>query len=113
MSTLHAIVVWGLVGLAAFLAFAGALGVMVMRDPYQRVHFMSPAATSATALLLVALIVDEPHPSVWLKTLLLLVLLTLMNAVLSHANARAVFVRNQGKWPPDPQAIPLVDEEES
>ena len=45
--------------------------------------------------------------------LVLFVVLTLMNAVLSHATARAVLVRDKGAWPPDPAGIPSVDEEES
>ncbi len=85
-----------LVGLAVALNLTSAIGVLAMRDPYQRLHYLAPPASLAPALLTLALFlaVDDLQPA--LKMLLLTVLLNAINGVVTHATARAHRIR-EGK----------------
>jgi multicomponent Na+:H+ antiporter subunit G len=94
---------WVACGAAVLLALACGVGALVMRDPWQRLHFAAPPATLGAALLTVAVAL-ESGPLAAVKPALVLVLLTAQNGVVTHALARAVFVRTRGAWPPAPPA---------
>ncbi|HET9596336.1 MAG TPA: monovalent cation/H(+) antiporter subunit G [Anaeromyxobacteraceae bacterium] len=84
----------------AFLAVACGIGVLVMRDPWQRLHFSAPPATLGAALLALAIAL-ESGPRAALKPLLVVLLLTVQNGVVTHALARAVWIRRCGPFPPE------------
>jgi monovalent cation/proton antiporter MnhG/PhaG subunit len=97
---------------AAVLALAGALlgllsgiGVLAMRDAYQKLHFVSAPATVSAFLLAVAIALETRSAAASLKALLVVVLLSAANGVLCHATARAAFVRAHGHWPPLPDEL--------
>lgn len=100
MSALHVIVVDALLGFAALLALVCSVGVLVMRDPFQRMHYVTPPATLGAFAVFLALLVDGEGASPLLKTVLVGGVLALQNAVAAHASARAFFVRRFGCWPP-------------
>jgi len=106
MHLVHEIVVWASLVASATLVFLCAVGVMVMRDAYQRLHFIAPPATLGALLVVVACVVDEPRPAAWLKAIVVMIVLGAMNAVVTHATARAAFVREWGAWPP-PERAPI------
>ncbi|MFY0576150.1 monovalent cation/H(+) antiporter subunit G [Cystobacter fuscus] len=107
--SVHGVVVAVLLGLAVGLVLICAVGVMVMRDPLQRLHYVSPPATLCAVLITVAVVLDQPQKQAWLKTLLVTGVLCLMNAVVTHATARAVRVREQGRWQASAdERIPIV-----
>ena len=84
------------VGVAA--ALLSCLGVLVMRDAYDRLHYTAPAATLAPVLLAAAVVVEEGLSAVGVKALLVALVLVATNPVLSHATARAARIRQFGHW---------------
>ena len=87
--------------LAVLLTAACAVGVAAMRDPLQRLHYIAPPSTLG-AILLAAAIGLEAGWAALVKPVLVVALLTALNGVVTHATARAAFVRRHGRWPPDP-----------
>ncbi len=85
-----------LVGIAVALNLASAVGVLVMRDPYQRLHYLAPPASIAPLLFAIALFVGEKDKQPAVKMLVLFVVLNAVNGVVTHATARAHRVR-QGR----------------
>ncbi len=85
---------------AAALTLVCAVGVAAMRDPYQKLHFIAPPATLASFVLALAVALQAREAQATLKALLVAVLLTAANGVVSHATARAAFVRRHRHWPP-------------
>jgi multicomponent Na+:H+ antiporter subunit G len=73
-----------------------ALGVLVSRDPYQRLHFLAPAATIGTVCVAAAIVLRESMGQMGIKTLIAAAVLFLMNPVLTHATARAARTREHG-----------------
>jgi monovalent cation/proton antiporter MnhG/PhaG subunit len=94
MSTPVSIVVDVLVGVAVALNLLSAVGAMVMRDPYQRLHYLAPPSSLAPLLLAIALFVGEPDRQAGFKMLMLLVLVNAINGVVTHATARAARIRD-------------------
>ncbi len=85
---------------AAVLALLSAVGVLAMRDAYQKLHFVAPPATLSSFVIVVAVALSGAGAQASLKALLVAILLTAANGVLGHATARALFVRDHGHWPP-------------
>lgn len=94
MSTPAAIVVDVLVGVAVTLNLLSAIGAMVMRDPFQRLHYLAPPSSLAPLLLTIALFVGEPDKLVGCKMLVLLLVVNAINGVVTHATARATRIRD-------------------
>lgn len=88
-----AVVAWIFVALGLALAAGSSLGVLVMRDPYQRLHFLAPIASVSPICFTVALFFGESDKQPALKMLLIALLLNLVNGVVTHATARAHRVR--------------------
>jgi multicomponent Na+:H+ antiporter subunit G len=89
-----------LLAAAVFVAWLSAIGLWAMRDPYQRLHFISPPASLSALCVTVAVLLGEKQKQAGGKAALVAFLLYFMNAVVTHATARAHFVREKGKWPP-------------
>ena len=98
-----------LLGLAVVVAILSSIGIAVMRDPYQRLHFISPPASVSALLVTVAIFLGEKQKQAGGKAALVAFLLYFMNAVITHATARAHFVREKGTWPPK-EPIEVVKE---
>ncbi len=95
------VVALALAGAAALLTLACGVGVLVMRDAFQRLHFVAPPATLGAFLVAAAVWLDGAGATAGLKSVVVLALLAAQAGVLGHATARAFFVRAQGGWPPD------------
>jgi multicomponent Na+:H+ antiporter subunit G len=76
------------------------LGLVVMEDVFERLHYMSTVSTISTVALLIAVVIEQGWGQAAIKMSLIVVVLLLMNAVLSHATARAARVRQLGHWQP-------------
>jgi len=74
------------------------LGVLVMRDALDRLHFTAPAATIGPVLIAAAVLVEEPLSSAGIKAVLVALLIFVTTPVLSHATARAARIREHGHW---------------
>ena len=97
---IDAVVVPILLGIAVAVALLSAVGMALMRDPYQKLHFIAPPASLSALCIVVALFLSEKQKLAAGKGLLIAVLLYFMNAVITHATARAHYVREEGGWPP-------------
>ncbi|TMA22280.1 MAG: monovalent cation/H(+) antiporter subunit G [Deltaproteobacteria bacterium] len=99
-----------LLALAVGIALLSSIGIAVMRDPYQRIHFITPPASLSGICVVLALFLGEKQKQAGGKAVLIVFLLYFMNSVVSHATARAHFVREKGAWPP-PEPIEIVKED--
>jgi multicomponent Na+:H+ antiporter subunit G len=94
------VIVWILVVVAFLTCALSVLGVLLThRNAYDGMHFTGPAASVAPVALAVAVIVDfGPFSQAGIKSVLVAVLLILLNAVVVHATARALRIREHGRW---------------
>jgi multisubunit Na+/H+ antiporter MnhG subunit len=87
-----------LLALAVATVAASAIGVLVMRDAYARVHYVTPAAVVAPVLVALAIFVAEGLNENTGETVLALVFMIIAAPFLSHATMRAIRVREEGDW---------------
>ena len=63
-------------------------------------------------LICIAVFVEESDSQARIKVILIAVLMAVMNSVLSHATARAIRIRQLGRWPLKPEEnVPLVEKQ--
>lgn len=73
------------------------LGVVVMRDLYDRLHYVGLAGYGAL-LVAVAIVVRESFSLIGDKALLTAGVLVLLGPILVHATARSLRIRERGDW---------------
>jgi monovalent cation/proton antiporter MnhG/PhaG subunit len=113
MQVHHPIVVGILAGIAVLLAIISSVGVMVMRDAYQRMHFSAIMVTFSTLLIAIAVWIEEKDPQARVKVILIGVTLFVMNSVLTSATAKAVRIHEKKHWEPHPEEqIPVIGRDE-
>jgi monovalent cation/proton antiporter MnhG/PhaG subunit len=79
------------------------VALILVKDIYNRMHYLAPVASISILALLAAVAIQEGWGQATLKTVLILIALFLVNAVLTHATARAARIRQFGHWLPNPQ----------
>ncbi|HLK33538.1 MAG TPA: monovalent cation/H(+) antiporter subunit G [Terriglobales bacterium] len=89
-----------LVWVAVITCLVCCLGLVVMKDFFERLHYMATVSTVATVALLAAVVIEQGWGQAAIKMSLIVIVLLVMNAVLTHATARAARVRNLGHWQP-------------
>jgi multicomponent Na+:H+ antiporter subunit G len=89
--SLRDVVVAALLVVGVGVTLVSCLGVLAMRDAYDRLHFTSPATTIAPLAI-----------AAGIKALLVALLLLVTNPVLTHATARAGRIRQFGEWTVQP-----------
>jgi multisubunit Na+/H+ antiporter MnhG subunit len=98
-----------LLGAAVVLAILCAVGVLVMRDPLQRLQFSAAVVGLSAGLIAVAVWLEESDAQARIKVLLIWAVLFVMNSILTHATARAFRIRRVGRWRPQPEeGIPVI-----
>ena len=90
-----------LLGLAVVIVASASLGIMLMRDAYQKLHFVTPAALVAPVLVALAVLVQMGLYENTGETCLALFFLVIAGPYLSHATMRAIRVREKGDWRPE------------
>lgn len=87
-----------LLGLAVAIVLASTIGLLVMRDVYQKLHFVTPIALVAPLIVGFAVLaqsgLDENTGETWLA----LVFIGIAGPFLSHATIRAARIREKGDW---------------
>lgn len=78
-----------------------AVGVLVMRQPFNRLHYLAPATTIGPLAIAAAVLVAESEAQAKIKSILVAVVLLATGPILTHATARAAWVRLQ--VPRDPE----------
>ena len=89
-----------LLGAAVLIVAGAAVGVLLMRDAYQKLHFVTPAALVAPFLVALAVLVQMGWDENTGETCLALFFLVIAGPYLSHATMRAIRVRETGDWRP-------------
>lgn len=84
------------------IALASCLGVLVMEDMFQRLHYVGAAALLASLAIAAAVVVEEALSTGGIKALLIFAVLAGTAPVLTHATARTARVRHSGRWQPRP-----------
>ncbi len=98
MSVLSAVLL--AIGCAAVLLTA--VGVLVSRNVYQRLHYLAPAATVGVVAIAAAVVLREPLGQAGIKAVIAAVILLVVNPILTHATARAARVHQRGHWEEEP-----------
>ena len=96
MSVRH-VVEYVLLALGTGTLVLSAIGVLVMRSVFDRLHYVGSASVGA-ALVCIAVTVQESFSLIGNKTLLIAFFLLVSGPVLVHATARAARIRERGKW---------------
>jgi monovalent cation/proton antiporter MnhG/PhaG subunit len=74
-----------------------AVGILVMRNAFDRLHF--PAVATLGALMIaIAVVVEKSFSLVGDESLLIAAFLVLVSPVLTHATARAIRIDAHGDW---------------
>ena len=89
-----------LLGLAVVTTLGASVGVLLMRDAYQKLHFVTPAAVVAPLLVALAIFVQMGLVENTGETFLALLFMVIAGPFLSHATIRAIRIREQGDWRP-------------
>ena len=84
-----------LIGFGVALELACCVGVLVMEDAYDKLHYLGPAAIVGPFAIAVAVVVREALSQAGIKALLTAALLIVASPVLSHATARALYIRQR------------------
>ena len=71
------------------------LGVLVMHDAYDKLHYLGPAAIVGPLAIAAAVVVRESFSQAGIKALLTAALLIVASPVMSHATARALYIRQR------------------
>jgi multisubunit Na+/H+ antiporter MnhG subunit len=103
-----------LLGSAVLIVLGASIGLLVMRDAYQKLHFVTPAALVAPFLVALAVLVQMGAYENTGETFLALLFLVIAGPFVSHATIRAIRVREEGDWRPDkrPAKVPSGEKEE-
>ena len=89
-----------LLALAVLTVASASLGVLLMRDAYRKLHFVTPAALVAPVLVALAVLVQAGLYENTGETCLALFFMVIAGPYLSHATVRAIRVREKGDWRP-------------
>jgi multisubunit Na+/H+ antiporter MnhG subunit len=101
-----------LLGLAALTVVSASVGVLMMRDAYAKLHFVTPAALVAPVLVALAVFVQTGLDENTGETLVALAFLVIGGPFLTHATIRAIRIREKGDWRLRTSARPPRREEE-
>jgi monovalent cation/proton antiporter MnhG/PhaG subunit len=100
--TTHAIAVDALLAITVLSCWLGALGIVRMRDPYQKLHYLALPGIVGIGSLTIAVFVQTGWSQASWKCAIILVILVASNSVGTHAAARAFRAREKEHWEPLP-----------
>ena len=98
MTVLQELAVDVLLALAVLLVLVSSLGVLVMRDVFDKVHYVTPAALVAPILVALAVTVGQGWSLNTTETWLAVAFMAVTGPVLVHATGRAARIREHGDW---------------
>lgn len=87
-------------GLAAAIVVISSVGVLVMRDAYQKLHFVGPVAMVSPVPVTLAVWLHVGNKATTLEAMLTLLLVIIASPFLTHATIRAARIREKGDWRP-------------
>jgi monovalent cation/proton antiporter MnhG/PhaG subunit len=84
-----------LLSIGVVIELACCVGVLVMEDAYDKLHYLGPAAIVGPLVIAAAVVARESFSQAGVKALLTAGLLILASPVLTHATARALYIRQR------------------
>lgn len=87
-----------LLAMGSAIILISCLGLWRMPTAYDRLHYVGPAATLGVLFIATAVILTEGFSQTGTKAFLILLIILLTNPVLTHATARAMRIREYGRW---------------
>ena len=103
-----------LVWLAVVITLLSVLGMIRMRDPYQKMHYIAVPASLSALLITLAIFLQRGLKPESFKAAIVTVVLTGMNAVVTHAAARAFRIAEVKDWhPAQGEEVPIKRTDES
>ena len=90
-----------LLGLGGLTTLISAVAIPTRKDLYERLHYLAPPASVGMGCFALAILLDKHFSQAGIKALIVFAVLLFMNAVLTHATARAARVRQFGRWVSD------------
>ncbi|HEX4656995.1 MAG TPA: monovalent cation/H(+) antiporter subunit G [Streptosporangiaceae bacterium] len=87
-----------LLGLAVAIVLASSIGILVMRDTYRKLHYVTPAALVGPFIVGLAVLAQSGLTLDTAETGLALVFIMIASPFLSHATIRAARIREKGDW---------------
>jgi multicomponent Na+:H+ antiporter subunit G len=94
--TVRDVVTWALVTAGVAVQLMASVGVVLMRDALDRLHYVS-ASTAGVACLCAAVLVAEGPSLIGLKAVLTAAFLVVSGPVLAHATARAIHLHREAR----------------
>ena len=92
------LVAYVLLGFGVLVTLISCLGVLVMPNVFDRLHYTAPASTIGAFAISASIVVEAGWYASSVKSMLVFALLFLTNPVLTHATARAARIRQFGHW---------------
>lgn len=87
-----------LLAFSVLIGWISVLGMLRMRDPYQRMHYISPPASLSAILIAAAIFLQQGLKPESFKALFTAVVLIAMNTFVTHAAARAFRMSEVKDW---------------
>lgn len=87
-------------GIAVAIVLASSIGILVMRDPYRKLHYVTPAALVAPLFVGLAILAQSGLTDNTAQMCLALIFIGIAGPFLSHATMRAIRIRQTGDWRP-------------
>jgi len=90
----RAVAVDVLLGLAVVVVLAGSAGVLLMRDAYQKLHYVTPVSMVAPVLAGLAVLVQSGWTAASGQAWLVVAIMLITSPFLAHATVRAIWIRD-------------------
>ena len=84
------------------------LGMLLMKDFFEKLHYMATVATVSAFAILAAVLLQEGWGQAGMKAILVCAVGLVMNAVLTHATGKAIRIRDAGHWDVRPDEHILI-----
>ena len=92
------VVAYVLLTIGVAVTLMSCLGVLVMPNVFDRLHYTSPATTLGAFAVALAVVVAQGWAAASAKAMLVFALLLVSGSVVTHATARAARIRQFGHW---------------
>jgi monovalent cation/proton antiporter MnhG/PhaG subunit len=79
------------------------VGLMVARNVYERLHYLSPIVSVGVVAMAAAVVVQESLSQAGINAILTALVIFFVNPILTHASARAARIRQVSEWRPRPE----------
>ncbi len=85
-------------GIGSAVVLASCIGILVMRDAYQKLHFVTPASLIAPPAVGAAILIQSGWSNQSAQAWLTIGFMMIASPFLSHATIRAARIRAAGDW---------------